>query len=67
MGTMANHHKIPPIPTELVEWLEKTEASPNRAPEASLAEVNFRAGKNHIIWLLRSHHDRQKESIISDR
>lgn len=58
--------KAPPIPAELLEWLE--ELFPDRLPEGetSTATLHLRIGEQRVVRRLRAEYKRQTEPTYSE-
>ena len=60
-----NLQKPPPIPADLLAWLEATvPAAPPRLSDSD-REVWFNAGKRDLVEFLKAHAERQRRDVLS--
>jgi hypothetical protein len=55
---------IPPIPRNLLEWLEANNPPRDDTPHTPLREIDFYNGKRSLITFLRMHYNLQNETLI---
>jgi hypothetical protein len=62
-----NNHRFPPIPTVLLEELEKR--FPDRMPDSSDSHdvIRFKQGQVSVIRFLRTLYDSQNQNILEKR
>ncbi len=53
---------IPPIPTELIKFLDERVPSKDFSPSDSLREIDFYGGKREVVNFLKTLHEDQLEN-----